>query len=677
MPTPNTPMLIATKSQGALLEFLRQCTSQYHSAWNIRQFLTRIDKLYQREMDQTYDHRAAQTLNAYGDSTKFQNVTVPVVMPAVEAATTYQASVFLTGVPLFGVVAPPQWINEAKQMESIIDNQAVRGGWTAELMNLFRDGFKYNLGAVHVPWITETVPSFETDLNFSASQGKPKEITWTGNGLEHLDMYNVIWDTRVLPTEVSTHGEFAGFTQFMSRIAFKDFLNKLPDKLITNVTAALESSNNAAPGMTIDTAAGYYIPEINTNLLKSIKRDASTNWLAWAGITNPDPKIKYRDGYEVTTLYARILPSDFGIRVPSANTPQIWKLIFVNQQILIYAERQTNAHNMIPILFIQPQADGLGLQTKSLGENVEPIQSLTSALWNSAIASRRRAISDRVLYDPSRITEQHINNSNPAAKIPVRPAAYGKPVGEAVYQFPFRDDQAQYAMQETAQLLNMGNMITGQNQVRQGQFVKGNKTQKEFDTVMGNANGRDQTTAILLESQLFTPLKYILKTNILQFQGTEVITSKSGEEVNVDPVALRKAIMEFKVSDGLTPTDKLISADAWTTAVQTVGTSPQISQGYNLAPMFSYLMKTQGADLTPFEKSPEQLAYEQAVAAWQQAVASALEKENIDPKSLPPQPTPEQFGYKPGQLQGAASQAQAPQAATRVNNITNVITNQQ
>ena len=675
MPTPNTPMLIANKSQEALLEFYRQCTQQYHSAWNIRAYLTRIDKLYQREMDMSDEHRRAQILNGYGDPTKFQNVTVPVVMPAVEAATTYQASVFLTGVPLFGCVSPPQWINEAKQLESIIDNQAVKGGWTSELLKLFRDGFKYNLAAAHVPWLTETVPAFETDLNFSATQGKPKEIAWAGNALEHMDMYNILFDTRVDPVEVPTHGEFAGFTKFYSRIAFKDFLAKLPDKLVTNVTAALESSSNGAPGMSLDTSASYFIPEINKNLLKDVKRESSTNWLAWAGITNTDPKIRYSNGYEVTTLYARILPSDFNIRVPAANTPQIWKFVFVNQSVLIYAERQTNAHNLIPILFIQPQEDGLGLQTKSLGENVEPIQSLTSALWNSAIASRRRAISDRVLYDPSRITEQHINNPNPAAKIPVRPAAYGKAVGEAVYQFPFRDDQAQYAMQETAQLLNMGNMITGQNQVRQGQFVKGNKTQREFDTVMGNANGRDQTTSILLESQFFTPLKYILKTNILQFQGTEVITSKSGDQVNVDPIALRKAIMEFKVSDGLTPTDKLISSDAWTTAVQTIGTSPQINSGYNLAPMFSYLMKTQGADLTPFEKSPEQLAYEQAVGAWQQAVAKALENPEITQDKLPPQPTPQQFNYVPGQLQNVGGAA--PQAATRVNNITNNITNSQ
>jgi hypothetical protein len=57
-------------------------------------------------------------------------------------------------------------------------------------------------------------------------------------------------------------------------------------------------------------------------------------------------------------------------------------------------------------------------------------------------------------------------------------------------------------------------------------------------------------------------------------------------------------------------------------------------------------MKTQGVDLKPFEKSAEQKAYEQAVGAWQQTVIEAL-KAGAAKEQLPPQPTPEQYGYKP------------------------------
>jgi hypothetical protein len=60
--------------------------------------------------------------------------------------------------------------------------------------------------------------------------------------------------------------------------------------------------------------------------------------------------------------------------------------------------------------------DGLWYQTKSLAENVAPIQDVTSSLINSVIAARRRAISDRGIYDPSRITEANINSTNPSRK---------------------------------------------------------------------------------------------------------------------------------------------------------------------------------------------------------------------------------------------------------------------
>jgi hypothetical protein len=125
-------------------------------------------------------------------------------------------------------------------------------------------------------------------------------------------------------------------------------------------------------------------------------------------------------------------------------------------------------------------------------------------------------------------------------------------------------------------------------------------------------------------------------------------------------VALRKSQATFKVTDGLTPTDKAISGDDFTMAIQTIGTSPQIGAAYNIGPMFSYLMKTRNADLSAFEKSPEQQAYEQAVGAWQQTVEALAKQmgDAIDPKKFPPQPLPQQFGYVPGAP--ASQQGSAP-----------------
>jgi hypothetical protein len=265
-----------------------------------------------------------------------------------------------------------------------------------------------------------------------------------------------------------------------------------------------------------------------------------------------------------------------------------------------------------------------------------------------------------MLFDPSRVSAAALNNDSPNAKIPVRPAAYQDDLSKAVYAFPFRDDQFQINNAEIQFYSQYANQISGLNAARQGQFVKGNKTRFEYADIMGNANGRDQSIALSTEASFFTPLKEIIKMNILQYQGGVSLYNREAQAaVTVDPVALRTANLVFKVSDGLTPSEKLIDGESMAMAMQTIASVPALAQSYNLAPLFSYLMKMRGARLQPFEKSSEQMAYEQALASWMQAAQSIAEAaKETDPPMTPeqlnqmiqqnPQPQPEQFGYVPG-----------------------------
>ena len=251
---------------------------------------------------------------------------------------------------------------------------------------------------------------------------------------------------------------------------------------------------------------------------------------------------------------------------------------------------------------------------------------------------------------------KHINNDSASAKIPVRPAAYGKSLSEAYFPIPYRDEQSAQAMSDLQVMYRMNEQAIGQNQAQQGQFVKGNKTLFEYQDIMSNASGRSQAISILLESQFFTPLKELLKLNVLQYQQTANVFNREIEQViPIDPVALRQATLEFKISDGLVPASKQMNTEAFQSAVQTIAAVPQLAEAYNLGPMFSYLFKSQRADVAQFEKSPEEIQYAQALAQWQQAVAMLSEQlskmESITPEQmqqlLPPQPMPEQFGISP------------------------------
>lgn len=666
--TGNLPILPRKDSQAAVTEYVKKKSVEMHQAFTLRERFQEIDRVYAREIDWTKENLRAKMANKRGDANRIQNIQVPVVMPQVQAALTYQSSVFLTGMPIFGVASDPAYIDAALQMEAIIEDEQTRAGWVRQLMLFFVDGFKYNYSAVEVAWKQRTMASLSTDLTRGqAATVKQKE--WAGNFITRLNPYNTFHDPNVHSADVPRLAEYAGYTELMSRVRFSEYVRDLPYRM--NITEAYESPLQASFYQAEN--SDFFMPQINPNSHADVAfLNTGTDWESWMGLAKVSSKHDYKSYYLVKVMYARLIPREFGIIVPSPGTPQIFKIVTVNNSVVIYMERATNAHNMLPILFGVPKDDGMGFEDKSLAENAEPFQSVASALTNSMMESRRRAIGDRIAYDPSRVPK-HLMDNPQVARIPVRPSAYGTDIGSAFYQFPFRDDQAGLVMQEVQQILALGNEVNGQNKARQGQFVKGNKTQREFDTVMANANGRDQTTAILLENQVFLPMKEMIKTNILQYHGPDKIFSRSQDAVvTIDPTQMRDAIMEFKISDGLTPTDKLMDADSFTVALQTIASSPAIGGGYNVAPMFSYLMKQKGADLRPFEKSPEQLAYEQALQAWERAVLEGI-KSGAQAAQLPPQPTPEQYGYQP---QGTQATATPQQRTTQnVNNITNNITN--
>lgn len=623
----NIPVSVTKDQQLAIIKYASAGQTLLTSQFAIRNYLEVQDRYYMREGDFTTEQTRARLVNRIGDKSKLQNVTVPVVMPQVESAMEYMVNVFLTGYPIFGVSADPADEGAALQMETIIAENAQTARWKRELTMFFRDGLKYNLHAIECTWQEKKVATIETDVT-QPNSAKLKDTLWQGNVLKRMDLYNTFFDPRVHPSEIHSEGEFAGYIEIYSRVRMKKYINDMYGKIDKDTALrALQSVPSGDSNSSTMAPYAYYRPLLNPFPIMNNYNSQGMDWMSWASDV-PDSKtgIKYTNIYQVMTLYARIIPADFGMKVPSENTPQVWKFIIINGSVVLYAERQTNAHNFLPILFGQPIEDGLDYQTKSFSANVQDMQDIASAMFNGYIAGQRRLVGDRALFDPSRIRAADINSVNPAAKIPVRPSAYGKPVSESVYTFPYNGQPTESLVQGATMITNFANLINGQNPAQQGQFVKGNKTKHEYEDIMGHGNGRNQLMAMSTETQVFTPLKDILKLNILQYQADAVIFNpQTKQQVQVSSTDLRKEAVLFKMSDGLTPTDELMSDDVFQTALQAMMSSPTIAQSYNVAPLFTYLMKQQGADLAPFEKSALQLSFEQQNAAWSQAAAQAAQ----------------------------------------------------
>lgn len=580
--------------------------------FNFRAGLEWRDRVYYRENDYTKEEMLARLSNYVGDANKIRNVTVPVVQPQVESTVGYLSEVFCSGSPFFGVVSPPQEQDGALQMETVIDDNSRRFGWRAEAIKCFRDGLKYNLQAAEIDWERKKVFSIINDPSQGMEKGGVAAEEWySGNFFKRLDLYNVVFDTRVKPNEIHTRGEFAGFVDIYPRTNLKQLVIDLGTDSTNFVTEAFNSNTSGAYTVGANVPGSYYIPLINPAALMNQSNALNHNWVSWfAGVTK-NGQIQYRDMYEVAKFYVRAMPSDFNLtHLRARNTPQIFKFIVVNKRWIIYMQRMSNAHNLLPIVVGQPFDDGLGYQAKSYGDNVEPYQAMSSSLWNSGIESKRRLVFDRIFYDPSRINKTDIDKATSVARIPVKASGYGKPVSDAIWSSNYRDDSVVGILQMAKEVQGMAQMSNGLNNVQQGQFQKGNKTRYEFETVMNKSDWHPRLLALTLEDTWFGPIKEIVKMNILQYQGSANLYSVPQQKpVVVNPQVLRKSTYTWKLTDGQTPSEKVASLDLLDKIVQLGMSVPAINAEYDVMGMLTYSIKVAGGSwINDFKRTPDQRA---------------------------------------------------------------------
>lgn len=592
-----------------LLHYAKDCAERASSALSgFRALLTYRDKAYQRQLDVTAEHVKAVRANMRGDARKLQNITVPIVMPQIESAVAHQAGVYLTSYPIFGVVSYPQNQDAALQFETALGDQSVRYGWTRELIKVFRDGFKYNFGAAVVQWKKTPLRSIVTDTNISAAGlAAIREYSYGGNYIKRIDPYNCFMDMTVSPGALHSDGEYFGWNELISRVQLKKLISMLDPQKTTSAREAFESPFSGV-SQTSDSGLSYYSPEINPYLNLGVEAMGGTNWGQWMGLPGSrNSTINYKDQYVLTHFYCRALPSDFGAK---GNQVKVYHAILVNWSTVIFAEELNVGYDCMPTFVMQPYEDGLGYQTQSMLDNALPFQDMSSALWNISLESKRRLIFDRLIYNPRLIDKKDIDPVSSVSRIPLRNAAIGKDanaMAQAVYQIPYREDNSGTNLQMSEMISAMADQATGQNKVDRGQFQKGNKTKTEFETTMVNSNSRQQLAALTIEHQFMTPVKEVVKSNTLQYQPTgKVLNRDQRKEVNVDPVALRNAILEFKMTDGMLPADKLLNSELLTVFIQSAQAMPAFATEYDIMGMFMYWAKLKGAYwLEDFKRSPE------------------------------------------------------------------------
>jgi hypothetical protein len=206
-------------------------------------------------------------------------------------------------------------------------------------------------------------------------------------------------------------------------------------------------------------------------------------------------------------------------------------------------------------------------------------------------------------------------------------------------------------------IVGFGKDLSGLNNPMQGKFQKGNKSVTEWNDTMGGADSRLRLPALVLENQVFMPLKEVLKLNIYQYgQDAITISQRSGKEYNVKIAELREQVLAFRVADGYTPKSKLAGTESLMQLMQLLGQSAPLQQAYGpmLPGMFSHLAQLMGVrGLEEYAPEPQQVQQNQQAAAQQSVQLS------------PEEAQAQQAQANASNAQAVASLAQASQPPTQ------------
>lgn len=599
----DTNLIFSDESQKAILGFVTSTLAIHKQMNDMQAKMDAIDEAYYRfkiavsgGVDVVHADGGCESC---GDVLAGDEVTPPIVVAQVDSYVGYLADVFLSGSPLFPVVSSPANRKWAEQLETLIDDHAQIGGYTRQLLLFIHNAVKYNYGAIEAEWTG--INQFSISPDVTAPNGKK-----TSKGQKKytrilaLDMRNTLRDPACNPGDIAEEGDYAGKIEVLSKMKLLRKMEKLKaDGKLFNKQKAIQSGGTIANPTAL---TNYTEPPLLSKYINARKRGAmgpEAMWADYFGDSNASShRVAYGTQYEVVTVYARICPCDFGIKVPEASNVQIWKFIVVNGQALISAERIISAYDFLPILFGQPMEDMMGDQTQGVAEGEIDFQEGAKTLFAIRFAAARRAVSDRALYLEEMIDPKHVNSKAAAPKIPVRISVLStKTLEQAYKQIPFDMRGTETVLQDAQQMVQFSKELHGLNNARQGMATKGNKSVQEWNDTMGGSENRLRLPALRLEVQAFGPLKSIICLNLFQYGDSAIVISqKSGREMKIDIAKLREKVMAFKVADGYTPKSRLAATEAITAGMTLIGNSPILQQQYgpSLPEMFAHMMSLMG-----------------------------------------------------------------------------------
>jgi len=514
-----------------------------------------------------------------------RTIVVPFTWAAIQVKASHIHSSWMSRQPWMSLRAVnPAHDRQAEALEAVLDAGHLEDFTGLKLWGAGIDSLCFGQGRVHTDWETQTEETEQDGMMALLGLAPQRRLVREGQVNVVIPPRDWLPDPRV-PGWDPQQGEFVAFK---TRRARSWLLGKQEEGIYFNVEAIPPSSGTAEPTGRARVPGQF-------------------------DIVSGDPLSGDLDFVELEVVFVRLIPSRWkpegGAPLGPSRSPQVWRFVIANGDIIIRAESLENAHGKFPVAVCDAQLDVHTLYGQSDIEVVKGLQYHCDFLYNSRQANIRLGLLMAFLFDPRYIEEDDVFAAQPAIRMRLKEAAGGLPdLRRAFMQIPVSDVTATYRQDIEMQVETI-KQILGASDTMQGVNTPGNMTATEARPMFQMAQALIGGQANRMWQQMVLPLGRMEISDAQQFMSEERYYRLSGEadrrwqaagmqvqagRAKVGPNEIQGDV-DVTVTDVAQPVDRAAEGALLLQFAAQVAKAPELASRFDLVEIVKEGMRHSGA----------------------------------------------------------------------------------
>jgi len=269
------------------------------------------------------------------------------------------------------------------------------------------------------------------------------------------------------------------------------------------------------------------------------------------------------------------------------NPDRIWKLCFIGNQRLIYAEEVNNNHGDLPIYAGAVNIDEIQSNTNAPAELIAPLQDASTVCLNIHVEGLRKHIFGTTYYDPNRINFSSVADNSILRRVPVSTNPTNTSVNTAVYVDTTNLDTRQ-TLSDMRQFVDIAEKLFPAQALPANLSGIDRAVDSQIAGIIQGTTRISQKNAAIIDQTLFAPLRSAMVSNIAQYWQRSLSAPNGIDAINLDTSAISLGDYEFVIGSGLRIIERQFARDQFQTLLFAALQSPVISQQYDISLLFNY-----------------------------------------------------------------------------------------